>query len=176
MCQYALTDIVRFWRKVDRSSGPHGCWPWMASKNQEGYGRFYLKGSLISSHRVAFSLYLLKSGIFPGSFICHTCDNPSCCNPEHLYEGDVHTNAYDRKTRGNQIRGSDYPASKLSAGKVRMIRLLLEKGNSGPVLARKFGVTRQAINDIRHRKTWHYLKDLDREGIPVRMDARFVIA
>jgi hypothetical protein len=37
----------------------------------------------------------------PWLFACHTCDNPCCVNPDHLYAGTVKDNAHDRTLKMN---------------------------------------------------------------------------
>lgn len=92
-----------FWAKVDRR-GPDECWPWLASKNWQGYGKFnwgYPK--LVAAHRAAF---FYAHGRWP-DVACHTCDNPSCVNPAHIYDGDKSSNLkdfYQRDPRAAEIR------------------------------------------------------------------------
>jgi HNH endonuclease len=72
----------RFWSRVDRS-GP-GCWPWMGSRNQGGYGTFHIKGPGGSgaAHRIAYELVV---GPIPaGLTLDHLCRNRACVNPAHL--------------------------------------------------------------------------------------------
>lgn len=72
----------RFWSKVDKSGGPDACWPWLAGKNDEGYGTFYLDGRTHRAHRVA---YRWANGPVPDGFVLdHLCRMPSCVNPAHL--------------------------------------------------------------------------------------------
>lgn len=76
-----------------------GCWEWQLSLTPKGYGSVNSMGEQ-RAHRLAWRIY--KGEIKPGAMICHTCDNRRCVNPEHLYEGDGHTNlkdAYDRNRR-----------------------------------------------------------------------------
>lgn len=86
-----------FWNKALPLDG--GCWEWQSGPKTKGkHGRFRFNGKYDGAHRVA---YLLTHGqITPGMYICHTCDNPSCVNPEHLYEGTNQDNQIDAVERG----------------------------------------------------------------------------
>lgn len=85
---------------VDKSAGDDGCWPWIGCKNRDGYGvfRFYKRSR---THR--FSWMIHNDMKDPGkSFVCHSCDNPTCVNPAHLWLGTHEDNMKDmvRKKRG----------------------------------------------------------------------------
>jgi hypothetical protein len=87
-----------FWALVDKR-GPDECWPWMGPINIDGYGA----GMNMTAHRKAFSLHHGRE-IPKGAWICHHCDNPPCCNPAHLYEGDRRTNMRDQIDRGRLFK------------------------------------------------------------------------
>lgn len=85
----------RFWPKVDRR-GPDECWPWLAQRQQRrgNYGRFRDR----MAHRVAYELHY---GVAPGELmVCHTCDNPPCVNPAHLWLGSAAENVEDCIRKG----------------------------------------------------------------------------
>ncbi len=75
------------------------CWDWLSSKDRKGYGELNsYKYGTIKAHRISYALF--KGYFHFKLFVCHHCDNPSCCNPEHLFLGDVKDNSDDRKSKG----------------------------------------------------------------------------
>lgn len=90
--------MQRFWDRVDQSAGRFGCWPWLGSRKEKGYGQFNFMGKTKRSHRVA---YELEFGEIPdGLLICHVCDNPPCCNPWHLVAATAKDNTTDMIHKG----------------------------------------------------------------------------
>lgn len=90
---------------------PSGCWEWTGATVPFGYGVFQLgRGvGVTRSHRFAYELWV---GPIPeGMFVCHTCDNPPCCNPEHLFLGSNGDNMKDMhaKNRSWQRRRTHCP-------------------------------------------------------------------
>lgn len=75
---------VRFWTKVDVSQGPTGCWLWMGSLTDRGYGApFRLDDDRkVSPHRLAYEL--LVGPIPEGLQLDHLCRVRNCVNPAHL--------------------------------------------------------------------------------------------
>jgi hypothetical protein len=72
---------ARLWRDVKREGD--GCWTWQKSRGQWGHGLFYFKGQYYYAHRVA---YQTERGPIPvGHDVKQSCQDPSCCRPEHLY-------------------------------------------------------------------------------------------
>lgn len=88
----------RFWEKVNKGT-PEECWNWTAAKRPDGYGNFSIShGIFVAAHRFA---YELAYGPIPeGLLVCHKCNNPSCCNPAHLYAGSQLDNMNDAKRSG----------------------------------------------------------------------------
>lgn len=69
------------------------CWIWKGCKDKDGYGRFRIgKKSALRVPRIIYALYFHDPG---DMFVLHTCDKPSCCNPNHLFLGDNSDNMID---------------------------------------------------------------------------------
>lgn len=95
---------LRNWEKKFIKNGPDDCWEWTGVKDDDGYGRFYLNGSCRqSAHRVCFRLH--KGTIPDGLCVCHTCDNPPCVNPAHLWLGTNQQNIQDKVAKNRQATG-----------------------------------------------------------------------
>jgi len=157
---YTQKDIDRFWGKVQRTNDPNQCWLWMAGVNDYGYGRINWSGSNQYSNRVA---WMITFGEIPeGLLICHTCDNPPCCNPAHLFLGTKADNNQDKMLKGRHKpipgwKGEENPNSKLTDLQVEEIRRRYKwrgkNGNDLKGLSQEFGVTFQTIGAIVNRKS-----------------------
>ena len=112
------------------------------------------------SHRVS---YMMHKGEIPSHLIvCHSCDNPSCVNPEHLWLGTHQDNAIDRESKNRGGRkgpeGSKAPHAKLTEAIVAQIKTLLADGNNTHrAIAKQFGVHFATISDLATGKTWRHV-------------------
>jgi len=98
----------RFNAKVDRSGGDDSCWPWMGARIPRGYGVFGLSSKQRSAraHRIAYEIaHGLPLGSLPSEWhVCHSCDNPPCVNPSHLWLGSASDNMSDAAAKGRNAR------------------------------------------------------------------------
>lgn len=124
-----------------------GCWPWQRARWKNGYGSYKLQsGEIYGAHRIA---YFIATGVDPANLlVCHSCDNPRCCNPAHLFLGTVQDNIADKVIKNRQPSGAKHVNSKLSNEEIRRIRFLHSLGLSGTELGRKFGVGQQQISRL----------------------------
>lgn len=76
---------------------PSGCWEWLGARDPRGYGRFQAEGHK-RAHRAAWALF--RGPIPAGLLVCHHCDNPPCCNPDHLFVGTMSDNIRDGYVKG----------------------------------------------------------------------------
>lgn len=140
----------RFWTKVSKL-GPAECWPWVGARNDSGYGVLRVAGK---NHRATrLSLQLAGQQVPADRDALHSCHNPCCVNPAHLRVGTPTENAEDARAAGRLSQGEAHPISKLKAGQVQEIRAL--KGQvSQRSLARRYGVSRGAVDNIHRGKNW----------------------
>jgi len=93
-----VTISERFWKKVEQR-GPGECWPWSGATNPQGYGQLWDGTRKRPAHRIAWEI--LHGQPFPeGMDACHTCDNPGCVNPQHIFPGTPRDNAMDSMAKG----------------------------------------------------------------------------
>ena len=162
----------RFWRKVVITDEPDACWEWHGRLDEHGYGLAYPNGKAggaEAAHRMAYRM--TKGPIGDSLLICHTCDNPPCVRPDHLFQGTHNDNAQDRIAKGRSrsgppLCGSSNGRSKLTEAQVVEIRRLhaLRRGRSGArgeytvkQLALRFRVSRQTIVHIVTRRQWRHV-------------------
>ncbi len=146
------SDVRRFMEKVKVSE--NGCWEWTASVNWAGYGHFDFY-SIRSAHR--FSYYIFKGDLPEGMEVCHSCDNPKCVNPAHLWLGTRSENISDAAMKGRTN------SVKLSPTDVLSMRELHSSGLTVDDLALRYGVSTDTVKDIVNGRTWTSIAD-DNEG------------
>lgn len=148
-----MTPLGRFLSKVERAEG---CWQWKGAKKATGYGNFYLGGKVIGAHCASFRL--LVGDIPAGMYVCHTCDTPSCVNPDHLFLGTPAENQADmaRKGRavGMRLGGEHHPMAKLTTAQVNEIRARRAAGEKLKDLARSFGVSESNVSVVTNCRSW----------------------
>ena len=160
----------RFWSKVD-IKGEDECWEWKVCKNGWGYGNFDVNGKKQLAHRVAWEL---TYGPIPEGLLClHTCDNPACNNPKHLWLGTNQDNVADMVAKGRQshklkgipkkeeskvyMKGSKNGRSRLTEQDVICIRVLYQAGVQQAKIARMYKISPSQINLIIKRKAWTHI-------------------
>jgi len=145
--------VQRFWAKVSRSEG---CWLWRASLSRSGYGQFAVHRRPVPAHRVASAL---THGAIPENLlICHTCDNPVCVRPGHLFAGTHQDNSRDAVAKGRQSipprYGEAHPRAKLTAVAARAIVAYRQSGVSEASLAARYEVSRRTIYSVVKGEYW----------------------
>lgn len=144
-----------FWNKVE-VSGADECWNWIGAKDTNGYGNVKCGRQVTKAHRIAYTLHY---GEWPANFmVCHKCDNPSCCNPNHLWKGTGFDNMQDCATKGRNryavMFGETNPNSKLSKDQAIQAITLIAQGLTNKRIGHMLGVTHSMISCIRLDKAW----------------------
>lgn len=95
-----------FWAKID-IRGPNDCWEWTKSIGSGGHGKLLYRGKNVVASRLAWEL---TNGPISLStiLVCHSCDNPKCCNPKHLWLGSSKDNSQDAVSKGRVQRGDNH--------------------------------------------------------------------
>lgn len=139
-------SVSRFWALVSRR-GEDECWPWQGDANK-GYGVFHYRGHLHGAHELALSFTTGEKRLDQLD-TCHTCDNPICCNPNHLRFDTRRANVQDMHERGRARNGA-----KLTAEDVRLMRERRAAGARQRDLARDFGITDGQVSMIVRGIRW----------------------
>lgn len=151
------------WSRVAVTSDDQRCWEWQGQRDKDGYGVISLEGKPCRTHRLAFRI---TNGRHPNGMVRHICDNPPCCNPNHLLEGTAADNARDMISRNRQAVGIRAGNAKLNNEQVseikrRAVKYATGSGkgmpNSQAALAKEFNVSRRVIFLIMNNKGWRHV-------------------
>jgi hypothetical protein len=126
------------------------------ARDRDGYVRVQVAKRRWYAHRLA---YTKAFGPIPdGQSVLHTCDNPPCVNPGHLFLGSQADNMADMSQKGRRTRGSTHGMAKLTEADVAQIRALASSGVTLPAIASRFGVHFGTISKVVIRRTWRHVR------------------
>ena len=155
-----MSDIDRFMAKVKVQA--NGCWEWTGKIHNSGYVTFFSNGKAMLAHRWSYQYY--KGLLHPSMFVCHSCDNRICVNPDHLWLGDASDNMKDMvsKNRHKNQTGSQNNFSKLSETAVKDIKARgyfggAPKGGNIKELAEEYNVSYDTVRSIVKGVSWTHV-------------------
>lgn len=136
-----LTPEVRFWHYVDKRYWfGKSCWQWLGNKAGRGYGQFQIDGKKVFAHRFSWEHH---NGPIPsGKFVCHSCDNVLCVNPDHLFISDHVGNMRDMTSKERHWAMKIFGQDREDIGKSDL---------PTHILAGAYGVNRTTIQRIRRK-------------------------
>lgn len=136
---------ARFWTYVSIGRDDD-CWEWQGCTHR-GYGVFYLRAGellpgLAGQHVASRVALFLGTGRWPADLLaCHTCDNPPCVNPAHLFSGTALDNNRDRHAKGGY-------ANALPSDAGERARWLQAQGMTIVGIARELGISRPSVYKV----------------------------
>ena len=157
-----------------------GCWNFLGAKNWKGYGRISFSGKTRSVHRL---VYKLLNPNMPEELHClHRCDNPPCCNPDHLFLGTNQDNVTDMISKGRKVLTTKIPEEQ----KQEIINLRM-KQIPRKVIAEKFGIHPDTVghftrgvdippqtNEDRHKPVRIYNNDFEQVFVSRKAAASYL--
>jgi len=133
-----------------------GCWGWKGSIEKNGYARLSCR-DIAFRHAHTASYFFNLGKIKEGNQVNHLCNNRSCSNPLHLYEGTQKENMRDKILSNRQAKGSKNGNSKLCEEDVIKIKYLLENGETTHVIGKLFNISEVQIGNIKNGKQWTHV-------------------
>lgn len=141
---------------LDSHSFGNECVVWEHNKAKSGYGKVRDGMKQLLVHRYTLERVLGRK-LDRWEFVCHTCDNPSCYNPNHLFLGTPADNSADMAAKGRSLQGVRHHKAKLTELQVQEIRELLKAGNSQRQIGKLYGVSQAPIAKIHRGLGWKHL-------------------
>ena len=136
----------RFFRKVIRGKDENDCWGWCGYTDTNGYPQLSDKGKEKMCSRVSYGIF--KGGIPEKLFVCHSCDNPLCTNPRHLWLGTAKDNSRDMDLKGRR-------KTKINLEIADKIRKEYKGGSyTYNTIGEKYGIRQGTVGDILHNRIW----------------------
>lgn len=147
---FTKQQIDRFWNNVNVGE-VWECWNWKLSTDRYGYGKVKISHGCYISHRAAYEMH--HGSIPDEKHILHSCDNPICCNPNHLHPGTRSENMQEMIRRGRHGKGYTYKA-KMTREKVDMLKIDFNSGMSKHALSRKYNISCRTVREILSGEIW----------------------
>lgn len=167
-------DLFSYTEKDER-----GCWNWTRRSKQNGYGVAYFGKERWLAHRAAYSL--VKGEIPKGMSVCHSCDNPACINPDHLWLGTHKENMHDSIKKGRASKppvhvggdhwrlkyphmvehGEDNPNAIMTEEQVIQMRKDYVGGQPLDEICARYEINRSTMHDYTSGRTWKHLLGVD---------------
>jgi hypothetical protein len=151
--------IDLFHQKI--SFDPNGCWNWTGAIDKRGYGNLLItvngKDKRVKSHRLSYIIH--NNILLENDAVCHTCDNPRCCNPKHLFVGSAQDNVNDKIAKNRQIRGTMQHNAKLNDEIIKQIIIEYNAGGTSYAkLGKKYNLGKNYIYKIVKRLIWKHVQ------------------
>lgn len=149
----SINYLIKFVRVDEKTN----CWIWDKTKDFDGYGVLKHRNKYFKIHRFFFEFF---KGKIPISYsVLHSCDNRSCCNPDHLFLGNQIDNVNDMvsKKRNRGAKGEGNKCSKLKNENIDEIRRLYSLGISYKKISLMFGVNSSTIGKVIRRENWKHV-------------------
>jgi len=150
-------EVVERFHEKWKINADNGCWEWTGAVAGRGYGEMKIPMTRRQeyAHRIS---YMIHYGEIPnGVLVCHTCDNPKCVKPSHLFLGTSKDNLQDMKEKDRHLRGERNKMAKLTDEKVRAMHFLHGQGLSTGKIAKGFKVSQSTVHKIIAGKAWEHI-------------------
>lgn len=156
MEQMTEKQKLEFWGRLNKNGD---CLEWAGASRNHGYGQLRIgsrrtgNSRVVLAHRAAY--FIAHGQLDDTLFVCHSCDNPSCCNPDHLFLGTHQQNMDDMAQKGRRVipdrKGEKNGRAVLDQAKVLAIR---NTDASYRALAEQYGVSKSQIARIKTSQHW----------------------
>lgn len=150
------SDLKRFLNLVSIQKDKTKCWEIHLRPDSSGYVQICIKGKMVLAHRLAWKIDQNKK-VPKGYHVLHSCDNPKCVNPNHLFLGTHTDNMKDMAKKGrrkNINTGENNGRSKINYPIACKIRRLHAKGVERKRLSKKFRVSLSTIDGVVKYERW----------------------
>lgn len=145
--------VERFHAKYEKAES--GCWEWTAALAGKGYGQIKIPKTRRQAYAHRLSYQIFKGPIPERTEVCHTCDNPKCVNPAHLFLGSRKDNAQDASQKGRIHISPIGHNGVLTVSQVRRIKKALQLNlMTIAEVARAFDVSHTTISRIKRGLKW----------------------